>query len=352
MANLGKKDSTKSVSNEVSKKIIVNNFKAYNPCVQIEDSPPRKRHKSDKTPSSHKEKIERKVKSEERQPSKSKLNFGPGESASSPFKIPKYNGPKKVKGFAPTKLLQDENIKTLEVGQTGSSLLESLLADIKGGDSSEAIEMFSKIDSKQNKMAKNNRYAAKEDKEKSDIMNEGWNQVKNAKDDGERKKMSESQFGNPVPNHPNYNLSYHGYKRHRNYSLPDSNNGFWDNYENMPMYQLTNGQPLPLPGYRFKQRPMDLLQPSAEVNKEKLTLGHFETFMKTVLYNKKAKKVGKGDDRKSMEEFTTFLEHYKYGLEETTHFLKFYQNQGQVELEGWQAREIMDVENQFSTYET
>lgn len=341
--------------------------------VEIEDTPPRKRHNSDKTPTSHKESSEIKVKCDERHSDKNELNSILYKSVSSPtqfkipksqvpspdpfkFKIPKIDGGKlamKVKGFATNVFLENESIKPMAIGESGRSILDSLLSDIKG-NSSKAIEMFDKIDSKQNKMANNKRYEANEAKERSDIMHKGWDQVKNVKDDLDRKILSEETFGNPVSNNPNNNLTYHGYKRYKSrkgkYPLPNPFVDFLDTDRKKPMYRLTNGATKPLPGYKFRQQSNIDGDQVCEENHKKIKLDEFVTLMKTVMYNKKAKKKRKGDDAKAMEDFETFLGHYKAGQEETTHFLEFYQKQGQVELEGWQAIQIMDLQNQFSAY--
>jgi len=348
--------------------------KPYMPDVEGQEEPLRKRHKSDKTPSSHKEREsnERKVKSDEKNSSKDGLKSSQSDFGSSPvlFKIPKYKGnkpPKKVDGFATGKFLQNENIKTLKVGESGSSLLKDFLSNAKvhaatkalddasshGHCQADFMEMFDGMDSKQNIMANNKKFEAKEAQEQSDIMDDGWNQIKNTKTDVDRMKLAQAQFGNPISNNPNNNLTFHGFKARtknaNNSSNSDPSFDFWD--KKMPMFYLSNGETKPLAGYTFKQRPNTVPECNiAHKMNIKVKISKFVDLMKTVLYNKKCKKMKQGHEKKTMEEFETYLAHYKGGLEETINFLKFYQNHGEVELEDWQTLEIMDLENQFSTY--
>ena len=117
------------------------------------------------------------------------------------------------------------------------------------------------------------------------------------------------------------------------------------------MYHLSNGEIKPLKGYKYKLQPKHIQTDSSskQVN-SKLKIGPFANFMKTVIYNNKCKKMKRGQELQYMEEFKTYLGHYKGGCEETINFLKFYQSQEEVELEDWQTREILAMENQFSLF--
>jgi len=346
------------------KPTIINHFQVYKPTIEGKNESPRRVGQHSKTPPTFKEKD----KKNSDQCSQSVLG-------SPQFKIPKYKKgeqpAKKVVGFAPDRFLQNENIKVLKVGESTCSKLESLLMTAKlnstenvphdfGSPSlpdilqiDEIDEILDGISPLKNKMGSNRKHGAKEQEERNDILDEGWNKMKNLQTDPERMNLAQEQFKNPIGANPNNNVTYHGFKR-RNQSIDHSfvsqrSHDLWDDQKNLPMYHLSNGEIKPLKGYKYNLQPKHIQSDcsSKEVN-SKLKIGPFANFMKTVIYNNKCKKMKRGQELQFMEEFKTYLGHYKGGCEETINFLKFYQEE--VELEDWQTREILAMEDQFSLF--
>jgi len=362
------------------KPTVIDHFQVYKPAVEEKRESPKRVGEYAKIPPMFKEKDKRKL---PKHISKNSNQCSQPGLGSPQFKIPKYKKgeqpAKKVVGFAPDRFLQNENIKVLKVGESTCSKLESLLMTAKENvpydfgspslpdllqlDDDEILDGISPL---KNKMGSNRKHGAKEQEEMNDIQDEGWNQIKNLKTDPERMNLAQEQFKNPIGANPNNNVTYHGFKK-RNKAINHSyvsqhkaiNHSYvsqhspdlWDVQRNLPMYHLSNGAIKPLQGYKYKLQP-NVIQidcSSKEVN-SKLKIGPFANFMKTVIYNNKCKKMKRGQELQYMEEFKTYLGHYKGGCEETINFLKFYQSQEEVELEDWQTREILAMENQFSLF--
>ena len=82
---------------------------------------------------------------------------------------------------------------------------------------------------------------------------------------------------------------------------------------------------------------------------KKIKLSDFGSFMKSVFFSKFNKKLGSRKASSSdFEAFKTYLGHYKGGQEETSNFLSYYNPR--KELDEDQTKEIVDLENQFSTF--
>eukprot|EP00092_Neocalanus_flemingeri_P019626 GFUD01021258.1.p1 GENE.GFUD01021258.1~~GFUD01021258.1.p1 ORF type:complete len:615 (+),score=167.92 GFUD01021258.1:325-2169(+) len=175
--------------------------------------------------------------------------------------------------------------------------------------------------------------------EKLDLESEGWDGVKTVNTDDERKMLAQTQFQNPLCSDPGRNLSFHGFRR-----LADQTD--LHPKINFGTFSISNGQLAPLPGSKRKGEKWESDQ---EDGVKKIRLSEFGILMKSVFFSKFNKKIGSrkasGTD---LEDFRTYLGHFKAGQEETANFLSYYNSR--EELDVGQTEEVIDIENQFSTF--
>eukprot|EP00092_Neocalanus_flemingeri_P019627 GFUD01021259.1.p1 GENE.GFUD01021259.1~~GFUD01021259.1.p1 ORF type:complete len:404 (+),score=114.67 GFUD01021259.1:803-2014(+) len=176
--------------------------------------------------------------------------------------------------------------------------------------------------------------------EKLDLESEGWDGVKTVNTDDERKMLAQAQFQNPLCSDPGRNLSFHGFRRvagQTDLRHPNISYG---------TFSISNGQLAPLPGSKRKGEKWVREQ---EDDVKKIRLSDFGVIMKSVFFSKFNKKIGarkaSGTD---LEDFRTYLGHFKAGQEETANFLSYYNSR--EELDVGQTEEVIDIENQFSTF--
>jgi len=203
------------------------------------------------------------------------------------------------------------------------------------------------------KLATNKTYQVKERGEIEDIYDKGWDRVKNLKTDEERMSFCQEVFKNPVPADPSVNLTYHGYKR----KALSINENDWHQksiteHVTPNTFMLKNGVISPLAG---NKRTCDTDGKQGSSVRKFVKISEFANVMKREFYLKfcnKFKMEDKERQRDILPRFQTFLSHYKAGHEDTKNFLSFYKNskESEVKLEDFQAREVLDIENHFSSY--
>ena len=151
----------------------------------------------------------------------------------------------------------------------------------------------------------------------------------------ERKSWVQAQFQNPICSDPARNLTFHGFRRLA--SQPGHNQDF-----SSISFYISRGKLVQLAGAKRKER-------DAEKNVKKVKLSDFGSFMKSVFFSKFNKKLGSRKASSSdFEAFKTYLGHYKGGQDETSNFLSYYNPR--KELDEDQTKEVVDLENQFSTF--
>jgi len=182
-------------------------------------------------------------------------------------------------------------------------------------------------------------------KELSDIKAQN-SEMKNLKNDAERKRDSRLQFNNVVSSDPGNPLSYHGFRRLHASKKPANKVKLFDT----DSFSISGGQLLPRSG--FKRIDGSQLKNDAQEVK-KVTFDDHGIIMKKLFVHKYNKKLGvkkAPQDQQEVDYFLTYLAHYKTGQEETGNFLAFYNPRKELKLE--QVKEVVDMENQFSTFST
>jgi len=170
-----------------------------------------------------------------------------------------------------------------------------------------------------------------EDIEKSDIDSKGWDILKCMQTDEERKTWVQDQFKNPVPSDPSINLTNHGFRRLQRQDINSCSYG-----------EAVNVQ------RENKRKPIDAEEPRTQPSK-KIKLSNFGSYMKSVFFTKFRKKLGlRKASPGDVKAFKTYIGHYKGGLEETSNFLSYYNPSKELVEE--QVKEVVDLENQFSTF--
>merc|ERR1719318_2422848 len=186
-------------------------------------------------------------------------------------------------------------------------------------------------------------YQIEDKMELKDLEDENWDKLKLLKTDVERKKLALEQFRNIASSDPAVNLSFHGFRRKAG--------GRSEAGRFIPVrcFSLARGEMRPLPGF-IKIGETELSPDSdSAVSKKKIRLSDFAQVMKSLFYKKYARNLGsRKASQQEFDDFKFYLSHYKTGQEETMNFLSFYQEN--VMLDGEQTDEVMDIENQYSTF--
>jgi len=182
-------------------------------------------------------------------------------------------------------------------------------------------------------------YQTEDKMELEDLEDKNWEKMRKLGSDKERKKLAQKQFRNAVSSDPAINLSFHGYRRRGEARLLTGS------------FTMVSGNIKPLPGYKKKGEAVDVAE-SRDLNLEKckkIKLEDFSKVMKSLFYKKYAKNLGLNKaSQEEFDEFKSYLRHYKTGQDETRDFLSFYQKE--VMLDIGQTYEVMDMENQYSTF--
>jgi len=174
-----------------------------------------------------------------------------------------------------------------------------------------------------------------EDIEKSDIDNEGWDILKCMQTDEERKTWVQDQFKNSVPSNPSINLTNHGFRRLVRKAI---------NINSTSCGEASSRQ------RGIKRKLLDVEVPETQPPKM-IKLSDFGSYMKSVFFTKFSRKLGpRKASTADVKAFKIYIGHYKGGLEETSNFLYFYNPSKELTEE--QVKEVVDLENQFSTFST
>jgi len=171
-----------------------------------------------------------------------------------------------------------------------------------------------------------------EDVEKGDIDSEGWNSLKSMQTDEERKNWVQFQFKNTVSSDPGRNLTYHGFRMLQNQGSESEDRCYPENVRPRKTRAFTELEGTP---------------------SKKIKLSDFGFYMKSVFFSKFNRKLKVGNKKASEADFKAFkiyIGHFKGGLEETTNFLSYYNPRKELAEE--QVKEVVDLENQFSTFST
>merc|ERR1719481_1487440 len=172
-----------------------------------------------------------------------------------------------------------------------------------------------------------------EDIEKSDIDNKGWDILKCMQTDEERKTWVQDQFKNSVPSNPSINLTNHGFRRQLRKAINSTS-----------CDEASSRQ------RGIKRKLLDVEVPETQPPKM-IKLSDFGSYMKSVFFTKFSRKLGpRKASTADVKAFKIYIGHYKGGLEETSNFLYFYNPSKELTEE--QVKEVVDLENQFSTFST
>ena len=156
-------------------------------------------------------------------------------------------------------------------------------------------------------------------KELSDIEAQN-SEMKDLKNDEERKRFSKLRFKNVVSSDPGNLLSYHGFRRLQASNKPGEKVKLFDR----DSFSISSGQLIPRSG--FKRIDGSESKNDAKAVKS-ITFDDHGVIMKKLFVHKYNKKLGlkkAPQDQQQVEEFLTYLGHYKTGQEETGNFLAFY----------------------------
>eukprot|EP00092_Neocalanus_flemingeri_P034138 GFUD01037125.1.p1 GENE.GFUD01037125.1~~GFUD01037125.1.p1 ORF type:complete len:900 (-),score=247.85 GFUD01037125.1:144-2474(-) len=204
------------------------------------------------------------------------------------------------------------------------------------GGEAEFGKMFDRIEVLKSSES-NKTYKTEDVAELEELKHKDWDLVKSLTTDTERKKFAQNQFMNPVSSDPAVNLSFQGFRR----------NNAGSRVANFGSFTIMRGEMKPLPGYNIRGETEVKTEP-IEVMK-KIRLSDFAKVMKSLFYKKYARNLGvKKASQKDFDDFRSYLSHYKTGHEETLHFLSYYKQN--VTLDCDQTDEVMDIENQYSTF--
>jgi len=291
-------------------------------------------------------KVKTKASDISKQEVKLKPSFGEMLMSSLDFKIPKTKTkkePGKVSSFESRKNevvnLDGQNVcmkKFLEQEDIVADVsLESYTASCR--DRQVFDSMYEDVNAIKNTTVKKNP-EVNDETELEDMGNVGWDDLKRMETDEDRKSWVQAQFKNPICSDPARNLTFHGFRR-----LAGEAGQMQD--PSSASFYISRGQLVPLAGSKRKER--DAMKNELDVKKIKLS--DFGSFMKGVFFSKFNKKLGSRKASSSdFEAFKTYLGHYKGGQEETSNFLSYYNPR--KELDEDQSKEVVDLENQFSTF--
>jgi len=250
-------------------------------------------------------------------------NKSESKKTSSSFKIPRGK-------------YQSQRLHTTGDGKLDSILAEeqiSLEADLSKFLKEKSVfdTMFEAV----KKLQSGDRFPLKKTRELSkcgnglevqDLTSEGWEEVRQLGSDKERVKKAQKEFGNPVPSDPCRNMTVHSYKR----------GGVRNNKRKLSEANL----------------PFVSLSPKG-ISSKRIRHEDFTKVMKTVFFNKFNKSHGalktapEEQVQNSIEDFKSYISHYKTAQEETADFLSYYDNKCLLE---WLVLEVRDTEEQFSRF--
>ena len=211
-----------------------------------------------------------------------------------------------------------ETSKAVEISHNIKNFLEQEgIFDTKDGDWLNFDSVYDEVESV--KRATNSRIlATDDDAEVVDLERQGQD-FKKLKTDKERKRFARTQFRNPISSDPARNLQYHGFR-----SLKDGDER--SKIKNSSSFSISLGKLEPLPDYKRK-RETEGMYGDAIVGEDKIKLTDFGCVMKKVFVYKFKQKLNPAYGkfgRADLEDFKTYLGHYKAGLEETANFLSYY----------------------------
>jgi len=250
-------------------------------------------------------------------------NKSESKKSSSSFKIPRGK-------------YQSQRLHTTGDGKLDSILAEeqiSLEADLPKFLKEKSVfdTMFEAV----KKLQSGDRFPLKKTRELSkcgnglevqDLTSEGWEEVRQLGSDKERVKKAQKEFGNPVPSDPCRNMTVHSYKR----------GGVRNNKRKLSEANL----------------PFVSLSPK-RISSKRIRHEDFTKVMKTVFFNKFNKSHGalktapEEQVQNSIEDFKSYISHYKTAQEETADFLSYYDNKCLLER---LVLEVRDTEEQFSRF--
>jgi len=160
-----------------------------------------------------------------------------------------------------------------------------------------------------------------------DIDHEGWDELKSLKTDKERKNWVQAQFKNSIPSDPGQNLTHFGFRKQNNSQYPR-------------LSEVVQAA---------AKRKVENKSDENITEAKMMKLSDFGSYMKSVFFFKFHEKLGQrkatADDVKA---FKLYIGHYKGGLAETSDFISYYNPNKELAEE--QVKEVMDLENQFSTF--
>jgi len=220
----------------------------------------------------------------------------------------------------------------------------------QGGGEAEFGNMFDRIKVLRTRESSKS-YRTEDKVEMNDMKHKDWDCIKHLTTDMERKKLAQDQFKNTVSSDPAVNLSFHGFRRKNARSQLEFGT---DSSRVVPFqsFAIVSGKMEPLPGYQRKEKteietnPKDSQYCDAM---KSIKLSDFNQVMKSLFYKKYARNLGaKKASQHEFDDFRAYLSHYKTGQEETLNFLSFYKEN--VTLDSEQTDEVMDIENQYSTF--
>merc|ERR1719431_516132 len=267
--------------------------------------------------------------------------------SSSKFKIPK--GPVKFPGY-------DAHSKEKIVFNGERISVRRFMKEeniIPNFDSYLNDKNWTKLDSMYDKVVNIKKYqevdkkvhGVEDSKELSDLKAQN-SKLQNLKNDEERKRFSKKSFQNVVSSDPGSLLSYHGFRRLQASKNPKNKVKLLETVS----FSISDGQLIPRCG--FKRIEGSEVQNEAKGGKT-VTFDDHGVIMKKLFVHKFNKKLDSKKaplDHQDVDEFQTYLGHYKTGQEETGDFLAFYNPRKELKLE--QVKEVVDMESQFSTFST
>jgi len=268
-------------------------------------------------------------------------------TSSSKFKIPK--GPAKFPGYdAHSKEKIKFNNESISVRRFMKE--ENIIPNLDGFLND---ENWKKVEAMYDKVANIKKYQEVErevhgvddSKELSDLKAQN-SEMMDLKNDEERKLFSKLSFKNAVSSDPGNPLSYHGFRRLQASKKPSNKVKLFDT----DSFSISSGQLIPRSGFKR----IDGSESKVDAKAVKtVTFDDHGVIMKKLFVHKFNKKLGlkkAPQDQQEVDEFLTYLGHYKTGQEETGNFLAFYNSRKELKLE--QVKEVVDMENQFSTFST
>ena len=241
-------------------------------------------------------------------------------TSSSEFKIPK--GPAKFPGYdAHSKEKIEFNGESISVRRFMKE--ENIIPNFDGflnDDNWKKLEaMYDKVVNIKKHREVKEVNGVNDSKELSDIKAQEC-EMRKLKDDEERKSYSKLSFKNVVSSDPGNFLSYHGFRRLQASKKPANKVKLYDT----DSFSISSGHLIPRSG--FKRIDGSQLKNDAKaVNM--VTFDDHGIIMKKLFVHKYNKKLGlkkAPQDHQEVDDFLTYLAHYKTGQEETGNFLAFY----------------------------